>query len=168
MNTPSDLTIRAVCDGDFAQIAQIYDATEVIGNTSQIPYRSPEFWRAYREKRGEAATALVAVMDQRIVGHLTVCPDERPRRRHTAWFGLAVHPDFHRRGIGRALMHQLINLADNWLNLTKIELGVLASNAGAIALYREFGFVEEGCLRNDLYTDGQYVDTLLMARFKAD
>lgn len=162
-----DLTIRPVEDHDFDQIAEIYSDLNVIGNTSQIPYRTAGFWREYRKKRGDSAVALVAVLEERIVGHMTICPDDRPRRRHTAWFGLAVHADFHRRGIGRALMAELVRLADDWLNLEKIELGVLSDNPGAIALYREFGFVEEGRLRKDLFKDGQYADTVLMARFRS-
>ena len=164
----NDLLIRAVLDSDYEQISAIYDDIDVIGNTSQLPYRTPDFWRAYREKRGPGALPVVAVLDETVVGHMTIVPDERPRRRHVASFGIAVHRDHHRRGIGRALMRELIRLADGWLNLHKLELGVFAHNDGAIALYREFGFVEEGRLRDDLFTDGRYVDTLLMARFRAN
>lgn len=160
------LHIRTPTDADYEQISEIYEHPDVIRNTSQIPYRDADFWRDYRRQRGDQAVALVAVRDQRIVGHITICPDTRPRRRHTAWFGLAVHVDCHRQGVGRALMHEMIRLADNWLNIEKIELGVLADNAGAIALYREFDFVDEGRLKKDLFTDGQYVDTLQMARFR--
>ena len=159
------LNIRPVEDGDYPGITQIYRSEAVIGQTSQAPHRDEAFWRRYRERLGERAVSLVALVEERIVGHLSVCIDERPRRRHTAWFGVAVHADFHGRGVGRALMDELVHQADNWLNITKLELGVFADNAPAIALYRDFGFVEEGRLVDDIFKDGRYVDTILMARF---
>ncbi len=40
-----------------------------------------------------------------------------------------------------------MDLADNWLNLQRLELTVYSDNAAAIALYRKFGFEQEGCHR---------------------
>ena len=48
-------------------------------------------------------------------------------------------------------------------DLTRIELEVYASNSAAIALYRRFGFSEEGLKRRARFLDGQYQDILLMA-----
>lgn len=159
------LTIRAVAQTDYPAITQIYETESVIGQTSQIPHRNEAFWRQYVDRMGERAVSLVAVLDERIVGHMTICMDGRPRRRHTAWFGIAVHADYQSRGIGRALMRELVHQSDNWLNIAKLELGVFADNERAIALYRDFGFVEEGRLVDDIFKNGRYCDTLLMARF---
>jgi putative acetyltransferase len=43
-------------------------------------------------------------------------------------------------------------------------LTVYTDNAGAIALYRKFGFVDEGVHRAFALRDGVYVDALAMAR----
>lgn len=159
------ILLRPPRDTDYSDIAEIFRDEAVIGNTSQMPHRDERFWRKYHEKLGDQALIVVAEMDQRVVGHLSINPDTRPRRRHTAWFGLAVHPDYQSRGIGRALMDELIHQGDNWLNLTKIELGVFADNKRALALYRRYGFAEEGRLIDDIFKDGKYCDTVLMARF---
>lgn len=46
----------------------------------------------------------------------------------------------------------------------KIELLVRAENLPAVALYRAFGFVEEGRLRDRVrLSDGRYVDDVSMA-----
>ena len=37
----------------------------------------------------------------------------------------------------------MLDLADNWLMLERVELGVLETNPKAKALYEKFGFVEE-------------------------
>ena len=52
--------------------------------------------------------------------------------------------------------------------LTRIELEVFAANTRAIALYRKFGFVEEGRKRQARYLDGAYEDAILMALLKTN
>ncbi|MCE9905383.1 GNAT family N-acetyltransferase, partial [Hafnia paralvei] len=45
-------------------------------------------------------------------------------------------------------------------------LTVYTDNAGAIALYKKFGFEIEGTSRGYAYRDGQYVDVFHMARLR--
>ena len=66
-----------------------------------------------------------------------------------ASLGIGVQDAWHRRGIGSALMTELIDLADNW---------------PAIPPYRKFGFVEEGRSRGFALRDGILADVLHMAR----
>jgi putative acetyltransferase len=44
-------------------------------------------------------------------------------------------------------MQALCDYADRWLGLLRLELGVYTDNLRAQALYRRFGFVEEGVQR---------------------
>ena len=71
------------------------------------------------------------------------------------------------KGVGRALMKALLDVADGWLNIFRIELNVFSDNERAIALYREFGFEIEGTHRAYALRDGHYVDSHSMARIKA-
>jgi len=71
---------------------------------------------------------------------------------------LAVHPQFWRQGVGRALLQTALNQTAQ-LGLKRILLEVRASNEPAQRLYRSFGFVEEG-RRPHYYSDGE--DALLM------
>ena len=64
----------------------------------------------------------------------------------------------------RDLLAALLDIADNWLNLKRLQLGVLSDNAPAIYLYEKFGFVSEGIARADIFRAGAYADTRLMAR----
>ncbi|SDI77372.1 Acetyltransferase (GNAT) family protein [Ferrimonas sediminum] len=66
--------------------------------------------------------------------------------------------------MGSALLTALLDLADNWLALRRIELEVYADNSAALALYRKQGFEQEGRARKYAFRDGRYVDALLMAR----
>jgi ribosomal protein S18 acetylase RimI-like enzyme len=57
--------------------------------------------------------------------------------------GMAVARKWRGRGVGSALLETAIEFARR-RGLHKLSLGVFAHNAAAIALYRKFGFVEEG------------------------
>ncbi len=63
-------------------------------------------------------------------------------------------------------MAQIIDVADNWLNLKRLALTVYSDNERAIRLYEEYGFEREGLLRSDTFRAGQYVDVLTMARLR--
>ncbi|MEX5533467.1 GNAT family N-acetyltransferase, partial [Pseudomonas syringae] len=64
-------------------------------------------------------------------------------------------------------MRTLIDLCDNWLSVERIELTVFADNQHAIALYEQFGFETEGRARRFALRNGQLVDALYVARFRA-
>jgi putative acetyltransferase len=80
---------------------------------------------------------------------------------------MAVRDDWQGKGVGTALMQAGIDLADKWLNLTRLELEVYTDNEAAIRLYKKFGFVIEGTLVRFAYRDGQFVDVYAMARLRA-
>jgi ribosomal protein S18 acetylase RimI-like enzyme len=70
------------------------------------------------------------------------------------------------RGVGASLLGAAIELADQWLNLTRLELTVFTDNARAIALYKRCGFDIEGTLRQYAFRDGAFVDAYGMARVR--
>lgn len=63
---------------------------------------------------------------------------------------IATHPDYRRRGYGRAVVESLIKYAKN-NGLDSISLEVRESNKAAIELYTKLGFRVEG-KRKDFYT----------------
>jgi putative acetyltransferase len=79
---------------------------------------------------------------------------------------MAVRDDWQGKGVGSALMQAAVDLADRWLNLTRLELEVYTDNEPAIRLYKKFGFVVEGTQARFAFRDGQYVDTYSMARLR--
>jgi putative acetyltransferase len=88
------------------------------------------------------------------------------RRRHVAAFGIGVADDVRRQGIGGALTEAVIDAADNWLDIKRIELTVFHDNEEAIRLYEKHGFVREGAMRSYAFREGSYVDVIAMARLK--
>ena len=82
--------------------------------------------------------------------------------------GMSVRDDWQGRGVGTELLKAAIDLAERWLNLTRLELFVFTDNKPAIRLYERFGFAVEGTLRQYAYRDGRFVDALAMARLRGD
>ncbi len=60
----------------------------------------------------------------------------------------------------------MVDLADNWLGLTRLDLRVYVDNVPAITLYRKFGFEIEGTHQRFAFRDGEYVDAHVMARLR--
>jgi putative acetyltransferase len=77
-----------------------------------------------------------------------------------------VRDDWQGKDVGSAMMQAVIDLADKWLNLARIELTVYMDNEAVVALYRKFGFEIEGALRRFAFRDGEFVDTYTMARIR--
>jgi len=110
---------------------------------------------------------VVAEEDGRPVGHAVLEPMSLERLAHVVRLTIVVHPGFERRGVGTALMKDLVDWASANPSVGKIELLVRASNEAAIALYRKFGFVEEGRLIKRLkLEDGSYLDDVAMGWFQ--
>ena len=72
---------------------------------------------------------------------------------------IATHPDFRRKGIGERLMIAALVSARNE-GATRVFLEVRAGNAGALALYKKYGFVVAG-VRQRYYKDNNE-DAILM------
>ena len=103
---------------------------------------------------------------EKIIGMAGLTVAANPRRRHAADLGMMVHKDYQGQGVGKKLLETLVDLADNWLMLVRVELGVYTDNERAMNLYQKFGFEPEGIKRKDAARNGQYVDVLMMARIK--
>jgi putative acetyltransferase len=77
---------------------------------------------------------------------------------------VAVRDDWHGRGVGTALMTAIVDLADNWIGYSRLELTAYTDNEAALALYRKFGFEIEGTARRYAWRGGVLVDAYMMAR----
>jgi L-phenylalanine/L-methionine N-acetyltransferase len=162
----SEIQIRGAEPSDAEAMYEIMSGPTVYANTLQLP------WRPLEDQRGRLQSEpgmhrLVAVIDGQVVGNLGLEQNQSPRRRDVATCGMVVHEAFHNRGVGTALMAAMIELADNWLGIRRIELEVWTDNLSAIHLYEKFGFVIEGTGRQFARRAGEFVDAYYMARVRA-
>lgn len=161
------ITIRRTEPSDYEAMQKIFAGPKVIWGTLQLPFPSVEMWRKRLEEAPGDVFGLVACVDSVLVGQLSIhTSPNRPRRRHAGQIGMCVRDDFQGQGVGTALMQAATDVADNWLNLLRLELEVFTDNEPAVRLYKKCGFVIEGTLMRYAYRGGQYVDVYAMARFK--
>jgi putative acetyltransferase len=107
---------------------------------------------------------LVAERAGAIVGHAFLEPLPLAATAHVVRLAIAVHEGERRRGVGRALMNELLRWARSTSRVEKVELQVRSTNEPAIALYRSLGFVEEGRKTKRLkLAPNEYVDDIYMA-----
>jgi L-phenylalanine/L-methionine N-acetyltransferase len=158
------IIVRAYADADVDAITTIYNQRSVALGTLQIPYMTAAE-RLTRWISSDTYRPLVAEIGGQVVGHGGLAILTR-RRSHVGSIGMGVDERFQGRGVGNALMTVLMDLADNWYNLHRIELEVYCDNASAVHLYEKFGFVIEGTHRDYAFRDGQFVDAYSMARVR--
>lgn len=161
-----EIAVRRAEPSDAEAIWKCYTAPLAVRNTLQMPYRSLESVREQLTKCGEGDHILVAAIDDEVVAVIGLHTSSRPRVNHRGEIGMMVRDDWHGKGVGTAMMRAVIDLADKWLNLARIELTVFTDNESAIALYRKFGFEIEGTHRKYAFRDGDFVDAYAMARIK--
>ncbi len=162
-----EIVIRHAEPDDYEAIHRIFSGPRVIEGTLQLPLPSAEMWRKRLSEKPENLYSLVACADGEVVGDLGL--ETYPtlwRRRHAGQIGMAVRDDWQGKGVGTALMEAVLDFADNWLNLTRIELTVYTDNEIGIALYEKFGFEIEGTHRRYAFRNGEYADAYSMARVR--
>lgn len=163
---PSEILVRATEPDDMVAVTEVFNQPRAVWGTLQTPFVS----QAERRRRFEATPPghlrLVAVIDGKVIGAAGLEPASQARRAHAGSIGMAVHDAYAGRGAGTALMAAVVDQADLWLNIRRLELTVWADNARAIALYERFGFEREGLLCDYAWRDGAYVDAIAMARLR--
>lgn len=79
---------------------------------------------------------------------------------------VAILPEFQGRGLAEKAMRHGIDYAFNMLNLYKAYLYVDVDNAAAIHIYEKLGFMIEGRMIRQFYSNGSYHDSYFMGLFK--
>jgi putative acetyltransferase len=161
-----DIHIRALEPDDEPVVNAIFNQRGVVEDTLQLPYTSLTE-RRERFTFDPTVRALVAEVEGQVVGMAALHLYDR-RRAHVGSLGMSVDERYQGQGVGTALMRALLDLADNWFNLRRVELTVYCDNAPGVRLYEKFGFVVEGRHRAYAFRNGAYADAYAMARLQAE
>jgi L-phenylalanine/L-methionine N-acetyltransferase len=162
------IVVRRPRADDAAAMVEIMGDPQVLSGLLQLPYPTEAAWRKRIDEMptgpSTAELFIVAERGGRVVGNAGVHPIGHVRRHHAAGIGMAVARDAQGQGVGSALMAAIVDWADNWAQLLRLELTVYTDNQAGLALYRKFGFEAEGTHRAYALRNGVYVDAVCMAR----
>jgi RimJ/RimL family protein N-acetyltransferase len=109
------------------------------------------------------STLLIAEVDGVPVGVVDLVGQSRTEEAHVATFGASVDKDRRGRGIGSALIEELVRWASAH-GISRLQAYVFDTNPRALALYERHGFEQEGLLRGAVMRDGQAIDVWLVSR----
>jgi len=163
---PEGVLIRPARPGDARSFLEGYREVVEEGRRIQteVVDRTVGFYRKrFRRSWDEVEAHLLALEGDRVVGSLSIRRHvEHPALGHVATLGMHVVRSHRGRGIGSALLAEAFTWARAF-GIERIELTVYPHNDAAVALYRRFGFVEEGRLVRHAKKSYGYEDELLMA-----
>lgn len=164
-------TIRSAAETDAEQLSKI--RVQIDGETENMDREAGEgiidkigFQKIIKADSEEVKNLfLVAEVHNQIVGFSRCEGSNLKRLSHKVEFGVCILREFWGYGIGKSLLQQSIQWADE-NEVKKISLQVLETNEKAIQLYKKFSFEVEGILKYDKrLSDGKYYNTVVMGRF---
>lgn len=160
--------VRGASENDLPAIQALYAHHVLHGLASfeEIPPTVDEL----RARRAAVVAAglpyLVAELDGMVAGFAYAAPYRaRVAYRHTVEDSVYVAPDLSGRGLGAALLGELIRHceAGPWRQMLAV-VGQGDDNAGSMALHARMGFERIGALRSVGFKKGRWLDTVLMQR----
>lgn len=102
-----------------------------------------------------------AMHDNTVIGWCDITRKKRDVFSHTGSLGMGIIKQYRGMGLGARMMEEVIRQAKA-NGLEKICLEVYSHNTAGIALYKKFGFVQEGIKRKEVKMDGKYFDNVVM------
>ena len=161
------ITIRPLRHTDASDIYELMHMPNVLWGTSLLPstpiyswYKTVENW-----VDDERMHVFVADVQGKVTGIINMRAGTG-RESHVGDIDMAVHDKYQGQGIGKMLLLTVIDLADNWLNLVRLEVDVYTDNERAIHVYQQFDFEIEGRKRLDAFRGGSYIDSYILARLR--
>lgn len=165
-----EVTIRDAAPADAEQIIALIQKISAepdvdIALSPGEPYHTIQAEKAILAEfaASDNSIYLVAEAGDRIIGFLNCKGGNRKATRHVALLSISIDEAWRDQGVGSRLMAHAIEWARATEIVNRIELLVFARNEMAIHLYQKFGFVVEGRRRRVIFSNGKYLDDLMMA-----
>jgi len=163
------LTLRDIRQSDAEAFAEL-----IVQLTRETPFTlfTEQEARAAAASQAERTRQLIAsplqaiylaLDEEKIVGFIGLTRGAMAKNRHVCSLMMGVRKTHQRQGIGSRLLQQGLEWTMEQ-DVQRVELGVLAANAPAIALYEKFAFAREGT-RTGAIRDGEtWHDEIIMAK----
>lgn len=140
--------IRAAAAADLPALLAIYNHAVLHSvATFDLEPRTAEAGRAWLAAHTGQHPLVVAEVQGTVAGYASLSPYRpMPAYDSTAELSLYIHPDYQRRGLGRALAEHILALARADARLHLVVSVITASHTVSIALHEKLGFRRCGTL----------------------
>lgn len=161
------VTLRGINRADLPRLVAFDNEVEVEIAGGGDPPMPRSLERALAEfdrdagRGGRDGAEFAIVVDGLLVGRCGLRPVEPVHG--TSELGITIGDTaYWSQGIGRECVTLLLDYAFRLLNIRKVWLRVWANNERGIRCYRACGFIEEGRLRQHVWSNGGYADLVYM------
>lgn len=114
-----------------------------------------------KKTKSENRDLLIETLDGRLVGGVSVQLADPRSGTFSIGIGLSERSDWGK-GYAKETMILIMRYMFHERRYQKCNIGVYAYNEHALGFYRHLGFVDEGCLRRNHFTDGEFYDEILL------
>jgi L-amino acid N-acyltransferase YncA len=167
VQSSAEVIVRDAHDDDMPAIHAIYThhVRTGLGSFEEIPPDIAEMNRRRAAILGDRLPYIVAEIDGRVAGY-AYAGRFRPRSayRYSVEDSIYVAPDANRRGVGRALLSELIERCTRAGYRQMIAVIGDSANHGSIGLHAAAGFTQAALLSAIGFKFGRWVDSVMMQR----
>lgn len=138
--------------------------------TGQKPRNSEQVAKDFRELLENEHNVIFLVIDKETdnpIGYAGLY-DINHSSRKAEYRVLIGDKDFWGKGLGTEITELITFYGFDRLNLHRIYLGFTSDNKAAFRAYEKSGYVKEGVLREDIYRNSKYYDSVRMAILRDD
>jgi len=164
---PPGVIIRPARPADAQSHVALWTAVAAEGRwltMDRFDHTVAEYRRLFQDAVTNDVARFAATAGDDVVGSIRIARIDHGAHHHVASLTMAVALPWRGQGIGSGLLTEALSWARTSA-VEKLMLDVYASNLAAIALYRKFGFSEEGRLRRHAKKPGGYEDEVIMAQW---
>ena len=155
------MTIRKAERKDIEALLEIYNYEVLHGvSTLDINAKTTEQWTEWYEKHNIKNHPLIVCEDEGVIMGYSTLSSYREKEAYSSTVELSiyVHPDHRCKGIGSALMAEIIAMAKADDTVHTVVSVITSGNAASERLHEKFGFTFSGTIKEVGMKFGEYVD----------
>jgi RimJ/RimL family protein N-acetyltransferase len=156
--------LRPFSEADSKRVQILAGNPLIAATTGAVPHPykdgMAEAWISQHQERFSKGTSHVFAITLKTTGELVGCIDllEISKENRRAEMGYWVGVDFWNQGICTEAGHALLHYAFHSLNLNRVQARHMSSNPASGKVMQKLGMKHEGCLRQHMMKNGEFVD----------
>jgi RimJ/RimL family protein N-acetyltransferase len=163
------VAIRPVEERDLPAMVALRSDPRVwttLGDITMVNLDRQREW--YQSIRASERSRYYVLLTSRIDFLGIVRTDEIAMVNRSMRVGGDIQPRYQGRGYGTRMFRLITKYAFDYLNMNRLWLLVLETNAVGRRLYRNAGFTEEGRQREAVFRNGKYEDYIMMSLLRSE